>query len=128
MSMINPPKTAITKPFAAALAQVVNAIRPDWDKPGIMAVCLELRDRDAAELTIAFGTAAKDPGAETPAAVKSPIYWAGWGQVQAEPAARPTRDPKCERFVAEMAAAAEQAAPLDRIREIRAGSRWPVNA
>lgn len=115
----------MTQIQATTLAHLVNSIRPDWDKPGIIAECRRVADRDPVAVSIAMLSAAKDPGAETPGAIRSAMYWAGWGQPASTPTpGRPTRDPKFERFKAEMDAAAATAATRDEIDAILAGTPW----
>lgn len=117
---------AMTKIEATKIAHAVAVIRPDWDFPGIMAAIGKAPAADDyGTVLVTLATCAMDPGALTPAACTNPVYRPTWGQTAAE-SRRPDRDPVFLRFRAEHAAAAAQAAPLERVREIRAGTRWPV--
>lgn len=62
-----------------ALAQVVVAVRPGWDLPGVLVhLTNATRDHDLADVAIAAVRAAADPQAHTPAVIARPgNHWRG---------------------------------------------------
>lgn len=70
----------MTKVQAIALSRLIEAIRPEWNFPGIMAAIGKVvdRDDDPAIVAIAALTCCQDKDAETPAAMTNPVYWPAW--------------------------------------------------
>lgn len=72
----------MTKSSAIILARLIEALRPDWQYPGILAALGTVSDREAFDTLAAMAACAKDPSAVTPAAITNPTYWADWGRTE----------------------------------------------
>lgn len=75
----------MTKSSAIILARLIEALRPEWQYPGILAALATVSDRDAFDTVTAMTACAKDPSANTPAAISNPTYWANWGRTEITP-------------------------------------------
>lgn len=72
----------MTKSSAIILARLIESLRPEWQYPGILAALGTVADRDAFDTITAMTACAKDPTANTPAAISNPTYWANWGRAE----------------------------------------------
>lgn len=59
----------VTKDQAYAIARVVNALRPEWDEPGIRAALRPVAGRNAFDVAMAAIRAAADSGANNPGVI-----------------------------------------------------------
>lgn len=89
--------TRITRRQATALAELIHALRPEWDAPGVLAAIGEARDVGPAPMVaIAAIRAATTPTNRTPAVI--PMEGAHWRTDPGSPAARfpdPGPDRRC---------------------------------
>lgn len=76
--------TMMTKSSAINIANLVGAIRPEWDFHGIMAALHRIGHLTVTEAAISALSCAADPEARTPAAMVNTVYRPGW---------RPNGDP-----------------------------------